>query len=333
MFSRQLGLVCLHRRAVLAGALSSALVGRAAAQSRINIQAVDESARGTSPYEVFSSIGPFQSSRPPIDIRRPECRGVAYFPDKHPPLGGIVFSHDMLASPDIYDPLLRHWASHGFVVLAPIHTDSMTNTTNTTRTVTTSTWQERTLQVRRAIEFLPALMQQTGYQGARSRPFVCGHGVGALSAQVILGCSPDGSVDQALQDEQPFAGIAISPPVIGSYGLKDASWRKLAAPMLYAAGNDDLDSTGNAIVQQERDILGLLPPGHKHLAVLKHGGAATFGGQDQSNADIARCFKAWKAVSAAYLTAYATLDVAILRDLASNYYQTATSGLVEMSYS
>src|SRR3546814_5870861 len=37
----------------------------------------------------------------------------------------VVFSHGALAEPQVYDLILSHWASHGFVVVSPLHDDSV----------------------------------------------------------------------------------------------------------------------------------------------------------------------------------------------------------------
>ncbi len=37
----------------------------------------------------------------------------------------LVHSHGMYGSKDAYDPLVRHWVSHGYVCLQPSHSESL----------------------------------------------------------------------------------------------------------------------------------------------------------------------------------------------------------------
>ena len=49
----------------------------------------------------------------------------AYYPEDQGRYPVIVFSHGALGSKNGYEPLVRHWASQGYVVILPTHDDSL----------------------------------------------------------------------------------------------------------------------------------------------------------------------------------------------------------------
>ncbi len=78
---------------------------------------------------VYSGLGPYQIEveetlvlqhtvlNKPLNVRLSFPRAEGAYPV-------VVFSHGAYSSKDMYNPILDHWATHGFVVLAATHIDS-----------------------------------------------------------------------------------------------------------------------------------------------------------------------------------------------------------------
>lgn len=58
------------------------------------------------------------------DVREKDLEIKVTYPDGAETYPLIVFSHGLLGSKDGYQPLVRYWAEHGYVVIQPTHYDS-----------------------------------------------------------------------------------------------------------------------------------------------------------------------------------------------------------------
>src|SRR5689334_6769086 len=59
------------------------------------------------------------------ETRKKELPVRVSFPKADGQFPLIVWSHGMYGSKDGYQPLVSHWVSHGYVVIQPTHSDSL----------------------------------------------------------------------------------------------------------------------------------------------------------------------------------------------------------------
>ena len=106
----------------------------------------------------------------------------------------IVFSHGAMGSKDAYDPLIEHWASHGYVCIQPTHEDSlklMLRSGERFRLQNVwSKWKTRPPDIQLILDSLDELEANVaGLKGKidRERIGVGGHSFGAHTSQLIGG--------------------------------------------------------------------------------------------------------------------------------------------------
>lgn len=182
----------------------------------------------------------------------------------------IVWSHGMYGSQDFYDPLVGHWAKHGYLVLQPTHSDSLRRGEGLSNP--TSDWASRPEDVTFLLDSLashPILSNKADL----SRVGVGGHSFGAHTSVLLSGAKP--RTGQALADPRPKAFVAISPPEEDRL-LTSSSWKGLLRPMLFISGDNDETRKGNSSSLRLAPYQGA-PPGEKYLLWIK-GAYHNFGG-------------------------------------------------------
>jgi predicted dienelactone hydrolase len=60
-------------------------------------------------------------------VQEREVAFRAHVPVGDRPFPIIVYSHGALCSPVKYDGIIRYWASHGYIVVLPMHLDALEN--------------------------------------------------------------------------------------------------------------------------------------------------------------------------------------------------------------
>ncbi|MES2462727.1 MAG: hypothetical protein V4671_19270 [Armatimonadota bacterium] len=189
-------------------------------------------------------------------------------PNESGPFPVILFSHNVGEDGTQNEALLRWWASHGYVVLSPTHSDSLK-------------WQQRRADLcdpegddvgegnlgLQSIVRLTTRDPQAGVQRARDLSFVldsletlekqvptlagkldtahigvAGNSLGAYAAQLIGGAAVSiSSSDKPLSFRDPRARaiLQFSGHGTGSRGLTQNSWKTIKIPMMSVTGSSD----------------------------------------------------------------------------------------------
>ena len=334
------------RRALLAAAAAATVLAMpsALAQSpdpliiRPEIHGVDPR------YADYATSGPYLHPSTPITVRLQESDVVIFHPINVKEARLVVFSHGALADPLTYRDLIWQWVSHGFVVAAPLHADAVIESGPTLRRTRAgavsewpisslledpAAWKRRIAACAGVLDELDMLEAATGIKINAERAVVAGHGYGAYVAQLLLGAQVVGGDGERLSfaDGRFFAGLALSPQGPGVMGLDDRSWSEIASPILFMIPENDLDFTGQPSSEKARSYR-LARPGYKHIGFLKKGSAHTFSGS-QASAQEQKLFEVVRAMSTAFLRAYAGYEEFAFRDMTTDFFERMALGVVD----
>jgi len=332
----------ITRRSLLLGAASLAPSASMAQQLIIR-----EEIKGVEPrYASYATVGDFALPRAPVSIRTPRSQIIIFYPLRAESARLVVFSHGALSEPMTYGSLLRHWTSHGFVVVSPVHEDAVLEEglkLRRNQVAGISEWQipklledEKAWRARSdacsaCIDAIPLISGATGVRVLDERPVVVGHGLGAFAAQLLMGARVRSSAGAILDYKDPrfFAGILLSPQGSGVMGLEKDSWANVPNPLLTVLGTMERDFTGQK-PEAKADPYRLSTAGYKHLAVIEGANSNSYAGQSAlALPEEAKRFQVLKALTTAFLKAYSSYDEAAFRDMSTDYFQRMSLGAVQ----
>lgn len=147
----------------------------------------------------------------------------------------IVFSHGALATPQRYDVLLDAWARRGFVVAAPLHTDSEEYSEKDRYPDSRATRLADWIAVDKAMRGTP--LEGIALDG---KVIAAGHSYGALIAEVAGGAVLTRDDLPAGQWRKPSAVIAISPPSAMPALVSASGFAQVSVPTLVVTGTRDV---------------------------------------------------------------------------------------------
>ncbi len=170
----------------------------------------------------------------PIRVSWPDANGA--FPV-------IVWSHGAGGSEDAYQPLVKHWTRHGYVVIQPRHADSLRYGIRGLDQLVRH-WASRPVDVSFVLDSLDAI--------ARNVPDVAGkmdanavgmggHSFGAHTTMLVGGAKRVNWLGQAVRsyaDRRPKALVIVSPQGPGKGFSKD-SYKSIVRPSLFVTGTKD----------------------------------------------------------------------------------------------
>jgi dienelactone hydrolase len=178
------------------------------------------------------------------------------WPDGEGPFPLIVWSHGYLGSKDAYGPLVEHWASHGYVVIQPTHSDSLSLLPRGERMARLrepfeftgegglSDWRNRPLDVRLildSLDWVEGEIPELSGRIDREHIGVGGHSFGAFTTQLLAGvCTtePGAEAAESHADPRVDAALMISPQGRDTL-LRDGAWDTLTGPAMVITGTHD----------------------------------------------------------------------------------------------
>ncbi|WNV88818.1 alpha/beta fold hydrolase [Umezawaea sp. Da 62-37] len=195
----------------------------------------------------------------------------------------VVFSHGFGQSSDSYDPLVDHWASHGFVVVQPTHLDSRTLDLPPEDPRTPLIWRIRVEDLTRVLDGLDlveAAVPGLGGRVDRNRIAVAGHSWGGQTASMLLGArvvDPEGGPGEGMADPRVKAGVLLATPGTGgadltpfaaeNFSFMNPDFTHMTTPALVVAGDRDQSALSVRGPEWFTDPYSL-SPGDKSLLTL-----------------------------------------------------------------
>jgi predicted dienelactone hydrolase len=198
----------------------------------------------------------------------------------------ILFSHGFGATRQTYVGLSAHWASQGFIVIRPAHSDSgrlqLSNAQQAWRDQTPADWRNRVRDVTAIIDGLDRIEESyPELKGKidRTKIAASGHSYGAFTAMLLGGARTyPGAVSYA--DPRVKAVVAMSPQGPSeTFGLTPESWKEVRVPILFMTGTMDRGMSDNETPEWRRQPFELAPEGDKWLVVLEGANHNSFTGR------------------------------------------------------
>jgi predicted dienelactone hydrolase len=223
---------------------------------------------------------------------------VRYPKDAEGALPLVVFSHGAGGDSRAFSELSSHWASWGYVVVHPTHSDSVrlrmeqgediSDVRKEMRNIVSKVdLPSRVADIRFILDSIPEIEKATGARVDRERIAMAGHSAGALTTQVIAGVKIRAarrfggkgtflSVNSA-GDPRIKAALVISGQGPGRL-LTEDSWDELTLPMLVITGSNDTSMVTDETPESRRKPYELAKPGDKYLLWIEGATHSSFGG-------------------------------------------------------
>lgn len=223
------------------------------------------------------------------------------------PLPLLVFSHGMGGSSAAFPELTEHFATHGYIVILPTHSDSvklrrekgeeagkeiLTNPSGYVRNVKP---MERVDDIKRILDALPTVEQKIFADGkasiSREAIAMAGHSAGAMTTQIVFGVKTRTRVlggAQSFADPRVKAAVVISGQGLKTRLFTKDSWSDLDKPMLVITGSKDIAKAGNDTPESRRHPFEYAPKtsGDPHTYLLWIEGATHGSYQGKSAAAV-----------------------------------------------
>lgn len=196
----------------------------------------------------------------------------------------IVFSHGAFGSGARMAPLAEFWASHGYVVLAPTHEDSLSLRAEDGRRpelFSAAGVEGRARDVSFLIGSVDALAEKVPAMRGKVDPEhvgVGGHSYGAFTTIVVGGATlARGAETISYADARADALLVLSGQGPGRGGLHEGSWKDLALPMMAMTGTHDQGMRGEG-PDWRRKNYDLSPEGDKWFVFIEGADHGSFTG-------------------------------------------------------
>ncbi|WGL18466.1 hypothetical protein PVT68_09240 [Microbulbifer bruguierae] len=186
-----------------------------------------------------------------LDTRDGPLTLTAFYPDTAGTFPLLLFSHGNFSDRRSYDRIIRHWVSHGYVVLAPDHLDAggmLNGILAMTRYGQDGVMQQRPRDLINILDGLDALAAQSAeldQRMDRSLVAATGHSFGAFSAQMLGGADaavPGSDIRLHEPDARIRAIVAFSPPGPMFDMVDEQSWQNMTIPQLVTTGTWDVEA-------------------------------------------------------------------------------------------
>jgi predicted dienelactone hydrolase len=193
----------------------------------------------------------------------------------------VVFSHGAGGDRRVAPLLLSHWASYGYVVIAPTHADSLAlqkaagRQPDIGRTIgalglNPQTRVDRARDVSFVLDQLPEIERLVPALAGRidsARIGVAGHSAGAMTAMLVGGVQGQRMAD--VRDPRLKCAVVLSGQGIGGGLVFDAhAWDGFTLPALIATGSLDSSSRTGQTPQSRREPYERSPASDKYLLYI-----------------------------------------------------------------
>jgi predicted dienelactone hydrolase len=233
--------------------------------------------------------------------RKKDLPCTVHYPKEGGPFPVILFSHGFGGDRNAFAPVGRHWASCGYVVIHPTHSDGLGRRVgsinggdaqmNNTRSRFGGLMRglndpkaigDRVADLIAVLDDLDRLPKSVpGLRGKidTKRIGVGGHSFGAYTTMLIGGVTVDLGSEKAksFRDKRVQCILPISAQGTGQQGLTPNSWKDLTIPMMTVTGTRDRGSQGQG-VDWKKEPYRYSPPGDKYLVVIDGANHFSFGG-------------------------------------------------------
>jgi len=275
------------------------------------------------------------------------------WPEGEGPFPLIVWSHGYLGSKDAYQPLVEHWASHGYVVIQPTHSDSLSLLPRRDRwaklrepfTFTgdggLSDWRNRPrdiVLILDSLDWIEGEVPDVAGKIDRERIGVGGHSFGAFTTQLIAGVrttEPGAEASESHADGRVDAALMISPQGRDTL-LADGAWDTLTGPAMVITGTHDRGRNREPGTWR-KEPYDLAPEGDKYLVWIEGayhsmGGITGHEGYTRWSGGLHPEQVLWiQMASRAFWDAYLKTDPGARAYLDSDALETVSEGIVELS--
>jgi predicted dienelactone hydrolase len=245
-------------------------------------------------------------------VRVAAPRGAGPFP-------AVVFSHGAFCYPQHYARVTDHWASHGYVVIAPNHLDSPNNRERLRAEQAPLLTELRIRDLAAVVDQLPAIAANAD----PARMAIAGHSFGGMLAMIksgllLLDPASGAAVDHA---DPRFRAAVVLSGVGPMPQMADRAFDGLSGPLFASGGTLDEGNVGSGEIfpwQWRMSPYTLAPPGDKYSLVLESGDHYLGGlicRADRGGDDDFQGVEIVAALSLAFLDAYVRDDPAARRFL------------------
>jgi hypothetical protein len=260
------------------------------------------------------------------------------YPKGEGPWPLIVFSHGMFSSNDMYMRILDHWASHGYVIVAPNHIDAkggfQPRQNEDVEILARSRASDLTLlmdslpAVERAVPALTGRILPPPYAGA-------GHSMGTYIAMLEAGLQTRNPVSGAVTTHPDTRiGFVVMSSDPGKMALMPEDlWLGVTVPTFMTTGTKDFGVAGKgrrATDYTMDRLTGQDTPAGIHYRVLIQDGDHYYGGLvHRAPPDVTpdpQALGIYTSLSTAFLDGYLRKDKAALRYLRSVDLNAVTNG-------
>ena len=192
------------------------------------------------PYEV-NSVAAVTLNDP---VRSVDVTFRSWFPEGDGPFPVVVFSTGGFCGSQMYERILHHWVSHGYVLIAPDHVDSPNRPARPTPEQMQSILQTRVRDLSFTVDALTAIRREAGFAATLNtdRLAIAGHSFGSGVAMMKSGLlirEQDRGPWGPAHDPRFTAAIALSPPGTNDE-LAANAFSGLDGPFLATGGTNDL---------------------------------------------------------------------------------------------
>jgi predicted dienelactone hydrolase len=233
----------------------------------------------------------------------------------------VVFSHGAFCDPQNYARVTDHWASHGYVVIAPHHLDSPGNGERLRADQASMLMESRIQDLTVVMDMLPRLSAQGSGSPDTARAAIAGHSFGAMLAMIKVGLlleDPVGGAPVSRADPRFRAAVVIS-GVGPMPQMAENAFDGLTGPLFASGGTRDEGNVGTGEIfpwQWRMAPYDLAPAGDKYSLVIENADHYLGGlicREDRGGADDFEGVQILTALSLAFLEAYVRDDPAARR--------------------